>query len=183
MPRRARQLRNLLRATRGEQRRCARKPTATAHQTPPLMTGRATIKPSPRSVSRRSTRSIRRTRARLKVLCTYDTGQYTGFNSGLIEVDDALIFTTEFDIFSIDPATCRQNWRTHEDYTPATPQPVSRGAAYLDGLLFRGSGDGRVLAYDFKTGKRVWETSDCQSENWRDYPGCADRLGRPGVHR
>src|SRR4029450_1721771 len=49
----------------------------------------------------------------LKVLCTYDTGQYTGFNSGLIEVNDALIFTTEFDIFSIDPATCHQNWRTH----------------------------------------------------------------------
>ncbi len=95
----------------------------------------------------------------LKVLCTYDTGEYTGFNSGLIEVNGALIFTTQFDIFSIDPATCRQNWRTHEDYQPATPQPVSRGAAYLDGLLFRGSGDGRVLAYDFKTGKRVWETT------------------------
>jgi alcohol dehydrogenase (cytochrome c) len=96
---------------------------------------------------------------KLKVLCTYDTGQYTGFNSGLIEVNGALIFTTEFDIFSIDPATCRENWRTHEDYQPATPQPVSRGAAYMDGLLFRGSGDGRVLAYDFKTGKRVWETT------------------------
>jgi alcohol dehydrogenase (cytochrome c) len=96
---------------------------------------------------------------KLKVLCTYDTGQYTGFNSGLIEVNDALIFTTQFDIFSIDPATCRQNWRTHEDYKPATPQPVSRGAAYMDGLLFRGSGDGRVLAYDFKTGKRVWATT------------------------
>jgi len=29
----------------------------------------------------------------------------------------------------------------------------------MDGLLFSGSGDGRVLAYDFKTGKRVWETT------------------------
>jgi alcohol dehydrogenase (cytochrome c) len=95
----------------------------------------------------------------LKVLCTYDTGQYTGFNSGLIKVNDALIFTTEHDIFSIDPATCRENWRTHEDYQPASPQAVSRGPAYLDGLLFRGTEDGRVLAYDFKTGKRVWETT------------------------
>jgi alcohol dehydrogenase (cytochrome c) len=97
--------------------------------------------------------------SKLKVFCTYDTGQYTGFNSGLLEVNGTLIFTTQFDIFSIDLETCRQNWRTHEDYHPATPQPVSRGAAYLDGLLFRGSGDGRVLAYDFKTGKRVWETT------------------------
>ena len=95
----------------------------------------------------------------LKVLCTYDTGQYTGFNSGLLEIEGALIFTTEYDIFSINPNDCSQNWRTHEDYQPATPQGVSRGAAYLDGRLFRGTQDGRVLAYDFKTGKRLWETA------------------------
>jgi alcohol dehydrogenase (cytochrome c) len=95
----------------------------------------------------------------LQILCTYDTGQYTGFTTGLIEVNDALIGTTEYDIFSIDPANCRENWRTHEDYTPATPQGVNRGAAYLDGQLFRGTQDGRVLAYDFKTGKRLWATT------------------------
>jgi alcohol dehydrogenase (cytochrome c) len=96
---------------------------------------------------------------KLKVLCTYDTGQHTGFTSGLLEVDGALIFVTEYDLFSIDPATCREQWRTHEAYAPATPQGVNRGAAYLDGMLFRGTQDGRVLAYDSKTGKRIWETS------------------------
>jgi alcohol dehydrogenase (cytochrome c) len=103
---------------------------------------------------------INRTNAdKIKVLCTYDTGEFTGFNSGLLEVNSALIFVTEYDIFSIDPSTCHENWRTHEDYEPATPQPVNRGAAYLDGMLFRGTQDGRVLAYDFKTGKRIWETA------------------------
>jgi alcohol dehydrogenase (cytochrome c) len=103
---------------------------------------------------------INRTNAgKLKLLCTYDTGQYTGFTSGLLEVNNALIFVTAFDIFSIDPSTCRENWRTHEDYVPATPQEVNRGAAYLDDMLFRGTQDGRVLAYDFKTGKRIWETA------------------------
>jgi alcohol dehydrogenase (cytochrome c) len=58
-------------------------------------------------------------------------------------VDGALIGTTEHDIFSIDPATCHQNWRISEDYTPATSQAVNRGAAYLDGRLFRGTEDGR----------------------------------------
>ena len=29
----------------------------------------------------------------------------------------------------------------------------------MDGMLFRGTQDGRVLAYDFKTGKRIWETT------------------------
>jgi len=101
----------------------------------------------------------RDTVGRLKVLCVYDTGQYTGFTSGLIEVNGALIGTTAFDIFSLDPADCRQNWRTHEDYPPATPANVNRGAAYLDGKLFRGTQDGRVLAYDFSTGRRLWATT------------------------
>jgi len=95
----------------------------------------------------------------LKVLCTFDTGQYTGFNSGLLEVQGSLVFTTEYDIFSINPSNCLQNWRVHEDYTPASAQGVSRGPAYLDGVLYRGTQDGRVLAYDFKTGKRLWETT------------------------
>ncbi|MGH6849668.1 MAG: PQQ-binding-like beta-propeller repeat protein, partial [Methylocella sp.] len=97
--------------------------------------------------------------SKLKVLCIYDTKQYTGFEAGLIMMNDALIGTTEHDIFSLDPANCHENWRTREDYKPATLQGVNRGAAYMNGLLFRGTQDGRVLAYDFKTGKRIWETT------------------------
>jgi alcohol dehydrogenase (cytochrome c) len=93
----------------------------------------------------------------LKVLCTYDVGGYEAFESGLIMVNGALIGTTQFDIFSLNPETCALNWRTHEDYPPAL-LPANRGAAYSDGMLIRGTQDGRVLAYDFKTGKRVWET-------------------------
>ena len=96
---------------------------------------------------------------KLKVLCTYDTGEYTAFSAGLIEVNGALIATTWDDIFSIDPATCQQNWRVHEDYVPAAPMLANRGAAYMDGRLFRGTQDARVLAYDFKTGKRLWSTT------------------------
>jgi alcohol dehydrogenase (cytochrome c) len=95
---------------------------------------------------------------KLEVLCTYDTHRFTAFETGLIMVEGALIGTTEFDIFSIDPATCAENWRTHEEY-PGYLLPTNRGAAYLDGMLYRGTEDGRVLAYDFKTGKRAWETT------------------------
>ena len=95
---------------------------------------------------------------KLKVLCTYDVGQFAAFESGLIMVNNALIGTTQFDIFSLNPTTCAENWRTHEDYPPALLS-ANRGAAYIDGMLFRGTQDGRVLAYDFKTGKRVWATT------------------------
>jgi alcohol dehydrogenase (cytochrome c) len=95
---------------------------------------------------------------KLRVLCTYDTGRFASFETGLIMVEGALVGTTEFDIFSIDPATCAENWRMHEEY-PAYVIPTNRGAAYLDGMLFRGTEDGRVLAYEFRTGKRLWDTT------------------------
>ena len=66
------------------------------------------------------------------------------FESGLIMVENALIGTTQFDIFSLNPATCVVNWRTREDYSPPALLPSNRGAAYLDGMLFRGTQDGRV---------------------------------------
>jgi alcohol dehydrogenase (cytochrome c) len=105
----------------------------------------------------------------MKVLCTYDTGRITTFESGLLMVEGALIGTTEFDIFSIDPATCAENWRTHEEY-PAYILPTNRGAAYLDGMLFRGTEDGRVLAYDFKTGKRLWDTTIADTKKGEAVP-------------
>jgi len=105
----------------------------------------------------------------LKVLCTYDTKQVTSFETAPIMVNGALIATTEFDIFSLDPATCSENWRVHEDYPPSLLS-VNRGAAYLDDRLFRGTQDGRVLAYDFKTGKRLWETKIADMKKGESIP-------------
>jgi alcohol dehydrogenase (cytochrome c) len=95
----------------------------------------------------------------LKVLCSYDTHVREAFETGPLLIDGALIGTTVFDIFSIDPSNCREIWRTHEDYKSHTFLTVNRGAAYLEGRLFRGTLDGRVLAYDFKTGKQLWATT------------------------
>ena len=101
----------------------------------------------------------------LKILCTYDTGLYESFQTGPLMVDGSLIGTTAQDIFSIDPSTCRENWRTHDDNEQLKPWHmgrlllVNRGAAYMDGRLFRGTLDGRVLAYDLKTGNRLWAAS------------------------
>ena len=38
---------------------------------------------------------------RLQVLCTYDTGIYTGFNTGILAVNGALLFSTQYDTFSL----------------------------------------------------------------------------------
>jgi alcohol dehydrogenase (cytochrome c) len=105
----------------------------------------------------------------LKVLCTYDLGVFTAFESGLIMVNNALIGTAELEIFSINPATCAENWRTRLDY-PGALLPANRGAAYMDGMLFRGTQDGRVLAFDFKTGKQVWETRIADPKHGESVP-------------
>ena len=120
--------------------------------------------------------------ARLKVLCTYETGKLTAFETGLIMVEGALIGTTEFDTFLFDPATCAENWRVHEEY-PDYVLPTNRGAAYADGMLFRGTDDGRVLAYDFKTGKRLWADANSGSEKGRKCARGADRLAGPRLRR
>ena len=105
----------------------------------------------------------------LKVLCTYDLHTITAFESGLIMVNNALIGTAEFDIFSINPATCAENWRTHVD-SAGSLLPANRGAAYMDGMLFRGTQDGRVLAFDFKTGKQLWETTIADPKHGESVP-------------
>src|SRR6266481_1723554 len=93
----------------------------------------------------------------LKVLCTFDTGEQVSFQTGLVQVDGALFATTERDTFSIDPNNCKQNWRSHED-SPSGDLKVNRGLAWLDHRVFRGTADGKVIAYDAKNGKRLWAT-------------------------
>ena len=95
--------------------------------------------------------------ANMKVICTYDTGVLTAFESGLVVVEGALIGTTEYDTFAIDPSTCAEKWRAKEEYPPSV-LGVNRGVAHLDGSLFRGLQDGRVVAYDLETGDKLWET-------------------------
>lgn len=105
----------------------------------------------------------------LKVLCEYDTGQQTSFQSGLIQVDGALFGATEQDTFSINPDSCKENWRAHEVFEPGMLK-VNRGLAWLDGRVFRGTTDGRVLAYEARTGKRLWATTIADAAKGESVP-------------
>ena len=93
----------------------------------------------------------------LREICAYDTGLETSFQTGPLAIDGVLYFTTEFDTFAVDGANCTELWRTTLDYERAGPLRVNRGAAYLDGRLFRGLQDGRLVALDAATGELEWE--------------------------
>lgn len=96
--------------------------------------------------------------ASMKVVCNYDTGESTAFQSGLVQVDGALYATTEHNTYSIDPDTCKLNWRAHEDFKDGY-LGSQRGVAIAAGRVFRGASDGNVYAYDEKTGARLWHTN------------------------
>jgi alcohol dehydrogenase (cytochrome c) len=93
----------------------------------------------------------------LRQLCSYQVGRETSFQTGPVVIDNTIFVTTDFDTVAIEGTTCAERWRTTESYTAAGPLTVNRGAAFADGRVFRGTQDGRVLAYDASTGKRIWE--------------------------
>jgi PQQ-dependent dehydrogenase (methanol/ethanol family) len=95
--------------------------------------------------------------AKLKVVCSFDTGESTAFQSGLVQVNGALFATTEHDTFSLNPDTCKLNWRMHEDF-PNSYLGAQRGVAIENGRVFRGGSNGHIYAYDEKTGARLWNT-------------------------
>src|SRR5579862_8060964 len=105
----------------------------------------------------------------LKVICSFDTGEQISFQTGLVEVDGALLGTTERDTFSIDPNSCKLNWRSHED-SASGELKVNRGIAWLDHRVFRGTADGKVVAYDAKNGKRLWATTIADATKGESVP-------------
>ncbi len=118
----------------------------------------------------------------LKVQCTYDLGIFTAFESGLIMVNNALIGTAEFEIFSINAATCAENWRT--------PPGLSRGAAAsqprrgLHGWHAVSRNTGLSCAgLRFQDRQTGVADDDLRHETWRVGAVGADCLGWPRLRR
>jgi len=95
--------------------------------------------------------------AHLHKVCSFDLGKRTSFQTGPIVVGATMYVTTAFETIALDAGTCRLKWRRTDTYKAASLLNVNRGAAYLDGRLFRGTLDGRVLTYDAFSGKRLWQ--------------------------
>jgi len=106
--------------------------------------------------------------AGLKQICVFDLEVDTGFETGPIVIGRTLYGTTDTDTFAIDAGTCQRKWQVHENVRGALP--VNRGVAYLDGRLFRGLQDGRVIALDAATGRKLWETSIADPKTGESVP-------------
>lgn len=81
----------------------------------------------------------------------------TAFHAGLI-VDAGVIYaTTSRRTMAIDATSCELKWS--HDWQPEEGQcgGTNRGAALLNGRLFRGTCDGRLIALDAQTGALLWK--------------------------
>lgn len=95
----------------------------------------------------------------LRKTCTFDTGDKGSFQTGPVVVNGVMFLTTDINTYAIDGATCEQKWKHTRDYSPRSWLGNNHGVAWLDGRLFRGSGDGHVYAIDAATGRSLWDVS------------------------
>src|SRR5689334_329305 len=87
-----------------------------------------------------------------------------------IVYDGIMYVTNAKATVAIDVGTGRQIWRTPVDWLPETPRIVccgvsNKGAAILNGKIYRTTLDAHVVALDAKTGKEVWKQKVAE---WRD---------------
>ncbi len=104
----------------------------------------------------------------LRPACTYDTGETTNFQSGLLMVQGVLYFTTYDATYAVDASSCALKWK-HSQPGAKGGLGVSRGAAYLDGKLFRGVG-AKLSALDAATGRPAWEAELGDPDNGDSVP-------------
>lgn len=97
--------------------------------------------------------------ADLKEVCRVRVGELGGFGAGPIVVNGIMYVTAGNSTIAINPVDCGIQWKTiytSDDRPPAGTG--NRGVAFADGRLFRGTGDGRVIALDAATGRELWRT-------------------------
>jgi len=93
----------------------------------------------------------------LKEVCRIKLAELTSFHSGPILVDGVMYVTTARDTVALDPCNCKVLWKSVWEPEDVMAPTTNRGVAFMDGRLFRGTNDGRVIALDAKTGKQLWK--------------------------
>lgn len=91
-------------------------------------------------------------------VCRVQIDGPTSLHSDLIVVDGVIFTGTGRETVALDATTCALIWRY--SYTPDDDRnsPSTRGVAVMNGRVFRGTGDDRLIALDAATGKLLWKT-------------------------
>ena len=96
--------------------------------------------------------------AQLGEVCRIQIDGPTSLHSGLIVVDGVIYTATGRETVAVDATSCALRWKYTYRADEERVSSSTRGVAVLDGRVFRGTGDGRVIALDAATGKLLWKT-------------------------
>lgn len=99
-----------------------------------------------------TTRNVKR----LKPVCEAQLGDAGAFQAGPVVIGRILYATTSSTTVALDAATCKIRWQHIYRYEQKPVSRTNRGVAYADGRIYRGTGDGRILALDAASGKELW---------------------------
>jgi UvrD/REP helicase N-terminal domain/PQQ-like domain len=116
----------------------------------------------------------------LREVCEIELNQPVVFSSGLLMVGGTLYVLTNRQTVAFDAATCALRWRHVLDFKGPPVSAGGRGLGYLDGKVFRGAPDGRVMAFDANTGKVLWDVQAANPERQEMFPSAPiDLIMRP----
>jgi len=96
---------------------------------------------------------------KLHEICELQLNEPVLFSSGLLKVGRILYVNTAHLTAAFDAVTCKVHWRKVIGFKPDSI-PIgdnNRGSAYLNGKIFRGTVDGRLIALDANTGEILWD--------------------------
>ena len=108
--------------------------------------------------------------AGLREVCEVQLNQPVVFTSGLLMVEGTLFVATNRQTVALDAATCAVRWRQVLDFNEPPVGAGARGLGYLDGKVFRGTPDGRVIAFDAKSGKVLWDVQASDPHKLEMFP-------------
>jgi len=89
-------------------------------------------------------------------VCRARVAALGSLQAGLVVIGDAMFVTTATETFAFDPVTCRIRWQHSYHRSQQPGLTVNRGVAYLNGRVFRGTDDARLVALDAATGAEAW---------------------------
>jgi alcohol dehydrogenase (cytochrome c) len=90
-------------------------------------------------------------------VCRVQIDGPTTFHAGLLMAGGVIYTDTGRETVALDATTCALRWKYTYEPEDDHYSPSNRGLALLDGRIFRGTGDARLLALDAATGKLLWK--------------------------
>jgi outer membrane protein assembly factor BamB len=108
--------------------------------------------------------------AGLREVCEVALNQPVIFNSGLLMAEGTLYVATNRQTVAVDAATCALRWRHVLDFNSPPVNTGTRGLGYLNGKVFRGTTDGRVIAFDAMSGKVLWDVQASDPKKSETFP-------------